>query len=116
MRGMLVCDKFLSHEFMWSSLEMVKCVHKFILGTTYHYSYTLRCDVRAFFSGYDSWASGHWHYERTLYSRRPLKRDWSFYLYGYDSKIMTTFKLNVEDTRVGRVFRMNTTCHLDNVM
>ena len=28
------------------------------------------------------WASGHWHYERTLYSRRPLKRDRSFYLYG----------------------------------
>ena len=27
-----------------------------------------------------TWASGHWHYERTLYSRRPLKRDRSFYL------------------------------------
>ena len=26
------------------------------------------------------WASGCWHFERTLYSRRPLKRDWSFYL------------------------------------
>jgi hypothetical protein len=26
------------------------------------------------------WASGCWHYERTLYSRRPLKRDRSFYL------------------------------------
>ena len=26
-------------------------------------------------------ASGCWHYERTLYSRRPLKRDRSFYLF-----------------------------------
>jgi hypothetical protein len=26
------------------------------------------------------WASDCWHYERTLYSRRPLKRDRSFYL------------------------------------
>ena len=28
----------------------------------------------------DTWASGHWHYERTLYSSRPLQREWSFYL------------------------------------
>jgi len=26
------------------------------------------------------WAPGHWHYERTLHSRRPLRRDRSFYL------------------------------------
>ena len=26
------------------------------------------------------WASGHWHYERTLHSRRPLARDRRFYL------------------------------------
>jgi hypothetical protein len=26
------------------------------------------------------WALGHWHYERTLHSRRPLRRDRSFYL------------------------------------
>ena len=26
------------------------------------------------------WASGHWHYEHTLYSRQLLKRDRSFYL------------------------------------
>ena len=32
------------------------------------------------------WTLGHWHYKRTLYSRRPLKRDWSFYLsYKWDS-------------------------------
>jgi hypothetical protein len=26
------------------------------------------------------WALGHWHYERTLHSRWPLEKGWSFYL------------------------------------
>ena len=43
------------------------------------------------------WALGHWHYEQTLYSRRPLTRDWSFclsYMKGDDAKINTALKAN----------------------
>ena len=41
------------------------------------------------------WTPGHWHYERTLHSRRPLRRDRSFYLSMQASIIILTIKFGM---------------------